>query len=105
MEARPDTAKTGPDPGGICVLLVDDDPVSLDWGCRLLLSMGIRVEGTGFEEAAGRYDGGKQEVEAYDLVILGSGLPGAEVLKRQKRSSMYFRAAPLSFCLHMISAN
>ena len=82
MEALPDTAKTGPDPGGISVLLVDDDPVSLDWGCRLLLSMGIRVEGTGFEEAAGRYDGRKQEVEAYDLVILGSGLPGAEVLNK-----------------------
>lgn len=32
-------------------------------------------------------DGEKQEVEAYDRKsILGSGLPGAEVLKRQKRS-------------------
>ena len=104
MEARPDTAKTGPDPGGICVLLVDDDPVSLDWGCRLLLSMGIRVEGTGFEEAAGRYDGGKQEVEAYDLVILGSGLPGAEVLKKAEAFLHVFQSsAPFILSAYDIS--
>ncbi len=104
MEALPDTAKTGPDPGEICVLLVDDDPVSLDWGCRLLRSMGIRVEGTGFEEAAGRYDGGKQEVEAYDLVILGSGLPGAEVLKKAEAFLHVFQSsAPFILSAYDIS--
>ena len=104
MEALPDTAKTGPDPGGICVLLVDDDPVSLNWGCRLLRSMGIRVEGTGFEEAAGRYDGGKQEVEAYDLVILGSGLPGAEVLKKAEAFLHVFQSsAPFILSAYDIS--
>ena len=54
MEALPIRQRQARTPEEYVCLLVDDDPVSLDWELRLLRSMGIRVESTGFEEAASR---------------------------------------------------
>lgn len=84
MDILSETIDTDTDLHGISVLLVDDDPVYRDCACQLLSAMGIRVEDTGFEEAISCTLGQMQEAGEYNLIILSSGLAGAESLAKIK---------------------